>query len=70
MPMTSAGKGAALTWDHTELGRRSSDERYHIVRNGWTVRLFDVNWDLIAACQSIGEAQQLAERIDQKAKRP
>lgn len=58
-----------LIWDHTELGRRSSDERYHIVRDGFSARLFDVDWNLIAECPSLREAQLLAERIDRKTPR-
>ena len=53
-----------LKWLHTELGRRTPDETYRVVRQrgGW--QLLDREWEPLAPpCDTIAEAQQLAERM-------
>lgn len=58
-----------LRWLHTELGRRTPDEQYRIVRQGGGWQLLDVEWmPLAEPVETIHAAQQLAERL--AARRP
>ena len=52
-----------LKWHHTELGRRTDDERYRIVRHGDGWVLLDAEWNDLGVARTIEEAQQLAERL-------
>lgn len=52
-----------LRWHHTELGRRTDDERYRIVRHGDSWVLLDAAWNDLGVCRTIEAAQQLAERL-------
>ena len=52
-----------MKWHHTELGRRTDDEQYRIVRHGDGWVLLDAEWHDVGVCRSIEEAQQLAERL-------
>lgn len=57
-----------LHWFHTELGRRTDDETYRIVRQGGGWQLLDTNWDPLAPpSATIAEAQQIAERLAARA---
>lgn len=59
-----------LKWHHTELGRRTADGAYRIVRQhgGWQV--LDAEWAPLAdPSPTIPEAQQLAERMAARAAR-
>ena len=59
-----------LTWHHTELGRRSTCERYRILRQGDNCRLLDGEWNPLGElCPSIEAAQRLAEQIEARARR-
>lgn len=59
-PPSSTG---TLTWHHTELGRRTNDDRYRIVRHGDGWVLLDAEWNDLGVARTIEEAQQLAERL-------
>jgi len=52
-----------LQWHHTELGRRTDDEQYRIVRHGDGWVLLDAEWNGLAVARTIKDAQQLAERL-------
>jgi hypothetical protein len=57
-----------MKWLHTELGRRTLDATYRVVRQhgGW--QLLDREWlPLAPPCTTIVEAQQLAERLAARA---
>ena len=58
-----------LAWEGTELGRRSTDRQFQIVRNfkagGW--RLLDAAWIEIATLPSLAAAEYRAEQIAARA---
>ena len=59
-----------LTWDHTELGRRTACGSYRIVRKTYEYcELLDAEWNFLAKCPSIQAAQQLAEQFAARARR-
>jgi len=52
-----------LSWQHTEFGRRTNCERYHVVHQGDGWQLLDADWTAIApAVRTIEEAMHQAER--------
>jgi hypothetical protein len=58
-----------LAWHHTEFGRRTDDERLHIVHQrggGW--ELLNTAWDVIGTAPTIADAEQLAERLEARAR--
>lgn len=59
----SATREPTVKWLHTELGRRTADGTYRIVRQGDGWVLLDAEWKDLGVCRTIDEAQQLAERI-------
>jgi hypothetical protein len=57
-----------LQWWHTELGRRTPDETYRVVRQNGGWQLLDREWlPLAPPCATIVEAQQIAERLAARA---
>jgi len=53
----------SLVWYHTEFGRRTSDERYHVVHQGEGWQLLNALWDPLGpAVRTIEEAMHQAER--------
>jgi hypothetical protein len=53
-----------LTWQHTELGRRTACGSYHVVRKSFEcVRLLDADWNEVAVCPTVEAAQRLAEQL-------
>jgi len=53
----------ALTWQHTEFGRRTICETYHVVHQGEGWQLLDADWNPLApAVRTIEEAMHQAER--------
>lgn len=55
-----------LHWHHTELGRRTDDEAFRIVRMGDGWALLDAAWNSLGVCRTIPEALQLADQIAMK----
>lgn len=56
-----------LHWLHTELGRRTADGTYRVVRQNGGWQVLDAEWAPLAnPCPTIKEAQQVAERLAAK----
>jgi len=52
-----------LSWHHTEFGRRTACETYHVVHQGDGWQLLDAAWDPLGPpVRTIEEAMHQAER--------
>lgn len=56
-------RGCRLSWHHTELGRRTHDAAFRIVRQGDAWALLDADWNTLGGCRTIADAQQLADHL-------
>jgi len=57
-----------LVWHHTELGRRTDDERYRIIRAGDAWQLLDHNWNALALPGTMEDMYRAAERLEAQRK--
>jgi len=56
-----------LTWQHTEFGRRTACETYHVVHQGEGWQLLDAAWDPLGPpVRMIEDAMHAAERHAQR----